>query len=996
MRERGVNIPALSQSNKLTLPSTTIGVSDVVKEVPAATGKVLRWVGKQIVKPISVIATVSEKIGQAIGEKSLQPITEIPKSAAEIITGKKERSFINIWRENLPEHPLAATMIGLVTDIVADPLNFVGGITTKGLALAEKGFKKIPLFKGLKTTFSTATDDKTFNIFIDEMKSLGEYRKAQILEKAREIQKDVSKLPKEDIIKISDYIEKGIKSTPEISALGEKLKSIYKEWKTIEKEKGIKGGEIVQYVPHIKVEEPLTQTIKKSIFPAREWTTKLGGAEKSRQILKFTTEEGKEFIGKAENLGFRKLNTENLISQLEKSTGNKIKTLQKIQKLLARPEIEKGTADLRSLIYELKQQLKTDKNFITETLKEPTLKEFETTIKSILQPERQEMIDTILKLEQKIMTSAGKEFLYKPISTIASRKARIVEIEKEIVKLQNEMADKIQKLQYFNYVTPKGEFVKATQASISEIAEAFGKHFFEENPAIQMAYRGLAHVKAITSKEFFDGVKKFASKTGVETAVPELKGLRFAEDIAKQIDNYYESIKPEELKVLFRTYDAVLNWWKAQVLIAPSYHIRNVVGNLWNNFLAGVKNPISYIQAGLLQMGKGRDFKIAGMTGDEFLKLAERRGVLGKGWYAADIPTAIESGLKATWKKGINPLSQQNYAFRLSKAIGTALENNARLAHFIDKLKSGSSIDDAVLSVKKYLFDYNDLTKFEKTVLKRVFPFYTWTKNNIPLQLEHLITQPGKYAGLEKVIRAIEKISMGDNRPANEKYLSDYIKNNTSMRVGYNKETNTYQYFLLGNWLPSYQAMDFLSQPLYNMMAMLTPILKTPMELLANKSSFFRNTLGEADLIENYPGETVNFLGFNMPKKTAVILRNIRLLNELDKLNPGKIFGGEKGEPSIFKGLPAVKTPFGVISPAQYKYSPTGIKPTATERFAGFLFGKLQQYKESTAREIYQQDTEKRKEELERAIRNAAKKGDKERVKVLQQQLRDFLRERGR
>jgi hypothetical protein len=864
LKQKGLTIPNVPQV-KTTTPSTTpiatpdesVSISDVAKEVPESSKKVLRWVGKQLMKPIGTVATSLLQGRIAAEEKSIEPLKKIPEKIGAVLTGKEEVDMTDFYKRALPDHPVASTLMGTVANIVLDPLNLVGGITSKALTKAEGVAQKIPIFKGLKTSFVTKTNDVLFNSYIDEMKSLGEYRKAQVLEDARDIQNTISKLPKDDVIKVSNYIEKGIKSSPKVNELGEKLKTTYKSWKGLEKEMGIKGGELAQYVPHIKVKEPLAQSIKKNVFPAAKvWSTKLGGAEKSRQILKFISDDGTELIGKAENLGLKE-------------------------------------------------------------------------------------------------TSMG-------------------------------FVDKI------------GKLFKPTQASIDEVANAFGKHFFEENPAIQMAYRGMAHAKAITSKEFFNGVRQFATKVGAETAVPELKGLRFSDDIARQIDSYYQSVKPEELNVLFKTYDNVLNWWKGQALLAPSYHIRNVVGNVWNNFLAGIKDPTSYIKAGQIQMNKGKNLEVAGMTGEKLLNLAKKRGVINEGWYAADIPTAVESGVKSTWKEGINPLSQQNYAFKLNKAMGSVLENNARLAHFIEKLETGSSIDDAVLSVKKYLFDYQDLTNFEKTVMKRVFPFYTWTRKNIPLQLEHLIREPGKFAGLEKVVRAVEKLSMGDTKPANEKYLSDYIKNNTAMRVGYNPETKTYNYFLLGNWLPAYQALDFLAQPLENIMAMATPLIKTPIELLANKSSFFKDTLNEYQAIENYPGETVNFLGFSIPKKTATILRNIRVLNELDKLNPGKIFGGKVGEPSVFKGLPTVTTPLGTISPATYKYGQKSIQPTAKERFLGTLFGKYQQYKEEEARRYYQEDTDKRVEEMKRAIKNASIKGDKERVKVLNEQLQQFLKERGR
>jgi hypothetical protein len=389
-------------------------------------------------------------------------------------------------------------------------------------------------------------------------------------------------------------------------------------------------------------------------------------------------------------------------------------------------------------------------------------------------------------------------------------------------------------------------------------------------------------------------------------------------------------------------------------------------------------------------MGKGKNILINGKTGDEWLKIAKKRGVVNQGWYAADIPQAVESGIKASWEQGINQLSQQNYAFRLNKAVGSAIENNARFAHFLDKIKNGSTVDEAVMSVKKYLFDYEDLTSFEKNVMKRVFPFYTWTRKNIPLQLENLIKQPGKYAGMEKVIRAIESLSMRDTEPANEKYLSDYIKNNTAMRVGYNEKTKTYNYFLLGMWLPSYQAMDFLAQPKENIVAMVTPLLKTPMEVWANKSEFFRNSLGDSSLIEKYEGDTVNYLGYSMPAKVATVIRNIRLLNELDKLNPGKIFGGVKGEPSK---MPRIGN---LAIPSTKRYSSPSLEPSAGERVASTFLGKYQQYNEPLSAYYYNKDTQNKITEIETAIKDAQKNGEKERVKILVEKLKKFQKERSK
>ena len=80
----------------------------------------------------------------------------------------------------------------------------------------------------------------------------------------------------------------------------------------------------------------------------------------------------------------------------------------------------------------------------------------------------------------------------------------------------------------------------------------------------------------------------------------------------------------------------------------------------------------------------------------------------------------------------------------------------------------------------------------------------------------------------------------------------------------------------MGNWLPSASAIDFLSQPFDNIVNMVTPIAKTPFELWANKSFFFKNTMGEPSKIEFYYKQPTEFVGMPMRRKTAHLARNIQ------------------------------------------------------------------------------------------------------------------------
>jgi len=414
---------------------------------------------------------------------------------------------------------------------------------------------------------------------------------------------------------------------------------------------------------------------------------------------------------------------------------------------------------------------------------------------------------------------------------------------------------------------------------------------FIEEPEKIAFVMGARAGKAEASKHFFESIKPLGSKKykeGLVEGTDVLKKHWFTPEIAAEINKTTTALTDDEtMKGIIKGFDTVQNFWKGQVLISPAYHARNVIGNMWNNFLGGVKKPALYKTAHDIQMLGKTPSQLKNIiittkagkkvTGLQVLRQAEKTGVLGRGWYAADIEKVIN-------KYKINPT-------KWNRRVGEAIENNARLAHFIDKVEKGSSFFDASQSVKKYLFDYGELTKFEKQVMKRVLPFYTWSRKNIPLQLEQIIKQPGKFAALGKAKANIESEA---GAPLTEKYLPEWIKGRAPIRIRKNKK-GQYEYFLIENWLPAAD-IDKILKPGRTFGEMFTPIIKTPYEFFRNWSTYFNNK------IERYPGERQTYLGMKNAftrKKYVMLLRNIRVLNDFEKLNPGSIFGTTDKE-SIF------------------------------------------------------------------------------------------------
>lgn len=365
-----------------------------------------------------------------------------------------------------------------------------------------------------------------------------------------------------------------------------------------------------------------------------------------------------------------------------------------------------------------------------------------------------------------------------------------------------------------------------------------------------------------------------------------LMPVEIANAMNGSINNYVQL--GDDVGPFLEMFDAIQNTWKAWTLsIFPVYHTRNMIGNLWNSHLAGLRDPGLYSEALRLQMNDLDSFDDGlGITwkGEELQKMLTELGVVNRGWMAAEIPRALEQELAPVLPRGLGELKDpravfslllgdRNMMLRFGNRVGRAIENNARIALFMDGLREGLTPFAASERVKKYLFDYSDLTPFERNVMKRIFPFYSWSRFNIPLQLEHLVSRPGKFLSLLKTKELVEE---DVPEPPDETLLPQWMKDQMPVRVRQNPD-GTFSYFLLGGWVPAADAMKVFD-PGGLALDMLTPTIKAPFEYFANYSLYFQ------DNIERYPGETGEFLGRRMTKRQVNLARNVRVLNTLDRL----------------------------------------------------------------------------------------------------------------
>lgn len=413
---------------------------------------------------------------------------------------------------------------------------------------------------------------------------------------------------------------------------------------------------------------------------------------------------------------------------------------------------------------------------------------------------------------------------------------------------------------------------RTIEGSIVEINKRAGRPIFSEDLPTLVGMAGKRQGRLEAGHFFLDGVReagqpiKQAPTGWIKSTAPELKGMAFHPELARHIDATYKSFSEiDDVNDFIKMYDKVQNGWKGlATFVNPAFHSRNAISNIWQNYLAGV-SPISkaYLRsADILRKGA----KVTGKDA-ELLKAFKDAGLSRMGAFGADIERAIAEQISPTaFQRVLKPFG----------IVGNTIEDHAKFAHFIDKVNKGASFEGAAASVRKYLFDYTDLTDFEKNVMKRIIPFYTWTRKNLPLQLGTLVQDPSKFAQLGKGIDAIERATGGDTVTINEELIPEFIRKGVPIQLGRGAD-NMLSFFRLQNFIPSAD-IENLTDLKDIFVNPISPLLKTPFELMMNRNIFFDEP------IISFPGEQKLLLGQPVPSVVEYLAGQIRPLTEIEKI----------------------------------------------------------------------------------------------------------------
>ncbi len=358
----------------------------------------------------------------------------------------------------------------------------------------------------------------------------------------------------------------------------------------------------------------------------------------------------------------------------------------------------------------------------------------------------------------------------------------------------------------------------------------------------------------------------------------EKRGLGQSVIVPKWMQDAIEdSVSPEReigpvARGMFRVVDTFTNTFKwAMTLPWPAFHFRNVLDATARTFLAlGVKGLSPTWNRNVLEIMRSNPAAKMTIRGVEYdaktlLNMFEDLG--GQVDFAQKIgQTALKMDVGDP--RVLSPLSD-NFVMKGANALADTAatiagkgDNFFRLSIWLDSMEKGMGATGAMHYAQKFLFDYaHGLTPFERNFMRRLVPFYTFSRFNVPLQLELMFKQPGLISAMGKT----QNLFSESRKDPIEDLLPSYIRE--QWRFGPTIEDGqlkiwsgrnllaTEELRFLGDIAAGQGVMKTTADEFF---ARINPMLKIPVELYVGHNMYFDTKIAEDQTIRgavlDWPG----------------------------------------------------------------------------------------------------------------------------------------------
>lgn len=367
-------------------------------------------------------------------------------------------------------------------------------------------------------------------------------------------------------------------------------------------------------------------------------------------------------------------------------------------------------------------------------------------------------------------------------------------------------------------------------------------------------------------------------------------------DIFKRIDEVSQEsrvLTSDFGKFLNRTLDPITNTWKyAITLPRPGHHLRNLAGDLsFTYFAEGIRHSLkasddafkllslrnNYSDVDILRVLTNKGINIpegrtviskggyGDLTAEQLFEAAKKRGLLPPATVIEDLYDAdiVASKFSEVLEKGaaiasFGTAARGGRAEKIVMGISEYRDHFARLQHFmqvIRKAQSGEYVTRGVFNVVKpktveELFDVagervlkfhpdvSQLASGEAKYMRRLIPFYSWTRGAVTALAESMVMAPARLQVFNKasyniaIATGIDPNSLYDPFPDDQLFPS-FLREEMQ---GPQFEIGG-RYYGISPGIASWDVFNMLGpDPIRGIVGATNPLLRAPIELLAGSS----------------------------------------------------------------------------------------------------------------------------------------------------------------
>lgn len=350
---------------------------------------------------------------------------------------------------------------------------------------------------------------------------------------------------------------------------------------------------------------------------------------------------------------------------------------------------------------------------------------------------------------------------------------------------------------------------------------------------------------------------------------------------------------------LLQLADKANNLFKRNKLLSPAFNLRNFIGVTSNMVLSGI--PISQIPRRFAEANevftKGQDlfnayarlgqkaFESQGLNTAENMKLMHNFETFVRGGFSVpktlsqtladgtldDIGSAMQD-VTGVIKPGEMAANAGNALGMIDKASlvngwgNATVDAYGRMAVMLHALDPDEGMDymrkigvgNEIEAVRLSMFDPRDLSANEMDIIKKVIPFYTFSKMNLAYHMKNMPNNAVTYHRVAKAMDATWALA-GIDKSQVPQYKRE------QMYIPLPGMTKDGKYFAIKANLPMADLGETLSNPLKRVASAVTPLIRAPFEIASGSTAFSGRP------IENYRGERSTTMPFLTKKQEYMV-----------------------------------------------------------------------------------------------------------------------------